>query len=103
VSEHEPYTHLRAAIDGGITCLDVSFYTPDLAVSVFCVDQVRACLDISSADGQVIISSTGGGPVTERDIALARELAHAGARYLAECERLYAKRRLRPGFAAHEG
>jgi hypothetical protein len=94
MNQHEPYTHIRAAIDDGITRLDVSFYTPDLAVTVFCVGQERACLDISSRDGQVIISSAGGGPVTEPDIALARDLANGAGRYLAECERLYAKQHL---------
>ncbi|MEU8272476.1 hypothetical protein AB0B89_35665 [Sphaerisporangium sp. NPDC049002] len=94
MSEREPYTQIRAAIDDGITRLDLSFYTPDLAVTVLCIGQERACLEISSRDGQVIVSSTGGGPVTERDIALARELANGAGRYLAECERLYAKRHL---------
>jgi hypothetical protein len=101
-NQREPYTHLRASIDDGTTCLDVSFYTPELAITVFCVDQQRACLDISSREGQVSISSTGGGPVTEADICLARELAHAAARYLSECERLYARRHISRGFTRTE-
>ncbi|MFC7384733.1 hypothetical protein [Sphaerisporangium rhizosphaerae] len=101
-NQREPYTHLRASIDDGTTRLDLSFYTPELAVTVFCVDQQRACLDISSREGQVSISSTGGGSVTEADIGLARELAHAAARYLSECERLYARRHMDLGFTRAE-
>ncbi|GAA2875320.1 hypothetical protein GCM10010517_36180 [Streptosporangium fragile] len=90
MNEHTPYTHVTAAIDEGITRLNVSFRTPYLRVMVLNVGDRRPVLGLYGSEGEVSISTTGGGPVTERDVTLARELADATARYLADCERLHA-------------
>ncbi len=37
------------------------------------------------------ISTTGAGPVTDADLATAREIFTAAARYLADCEQLHAE------------
>ena len=44
----------------------------------------------------MVISTTGGGPVTEQDVTLARQLADAAARYLADCERLHTEQSTNP-------
>ncbi|MGW4424925.1 hypothetical protein [Streptosporangium sp. NPDC004631] len=87
--EHKPYTYVTASIDERITRLGVSFHTADLSVMALTVGGVRPALSFGSSEGQVTISTTGGGPVTAADVALAREILQAAARYLAECERLH--------------
>ncbi|MET8050614.1 hypothetical protein ABZU75_23745 [Streptosporangium sp. NPDC005286] len=89
MSEHLPYTRAVVTFDEDGTRLDTSFRTPYLSVTVLGAEGGRPFLHLSSCEAQVIISTTGGGPVTERDVTLARQIAEAAARYLADCERLH--------------
>ncbi|WP_283139825.1 hypothetical protein [Rhizohabitans arisaemae] len=91
MSGHDPYTYVTATIGNGRTRLDVSFHTAKLDVHAFVVGNRRPCLDLSSEEALVSITTTGcGQPVTEQDVALARKIFNAAARYLADCERLHA-------------
>ncbi len=87
--EHKPYTYVTASIHEAITRLGVSFHTADLSVMALTIDDERPFLSIGSSAGEVSISTTGGGPVTAADLALAREIADVAARYRDECERLH--------------
>ena len=89
LDDHQPYTYVTATILDGNTRLGVSFHTADLSVIAMNIRGVRPCLCIGSAEGQLSISTTGGGPVTAQDVDLAREIADAAARYRDECERLH--------------
>ncbi|MBG0827550.1 hypothetical protein HS041_07210 [Planomonospora sp. ID67723] len=91
MSEHKPYTFVTTSIDADGTRLGVSFHTGDLAVTVLETERQRPILTISSAEARVSLSTTGGGPVTDQDVTLARRLADATARYLAMCEHLHAE------------
>ncbi|GAA2876039.1 hypothetical protein GCM10010517_37100 [Streptosporangium fragile] len=86
-----PYTYLRASIDGGVTRLAVSLYTADVGVLAAVTSDRRPFLDLSTSEAQISISTTGGGPVTAQDVALAREIVTAATRYLADCEHLHAE------------
>lgn len=83
-----PYTHLTLSLQDQTARLVVSFHTPKLLVSTLLVDGSRPMLDISTPEANVSISTTGGGPVTADDVAVAQKIFTAAARYLAECERL---------------
>lgn len=89
IDEHRPYTYLTASVDEGNVRLVASFYTADLGVMVLGVGGKRPTLGFYSAEGEVKISTTGAGPVTARDVLLAREIVSAATYYLAECERLH--------------
>ncbi|MGW4424545.1 hypothetical protein [Streptosporangium sp. NPDC004631] len=89
MSDHRPYTYLTATVQEGITRLGVSFHTADLSVMALTIGGVRPHLSFGGSEGQLSISTTGGGPVTAADLALAREIADAAARYRDECERLH--------------
>jgi hypothetical protein len=52
------------------------------------LDSGRPYLDISSNSADVTISTIAAGPVTPRDVEIARQIFEAAARYLADCERL---------------
>ncbi|WP_433248632.1 hypothetical protein ACQPYK_00880 [Streptosporangium sp. CA-135522] len=86
---YQPYTYITASIHEGNTRLGVSFHTADLSVLAMNVHGIRPYLYFGSAEGQLSISTTGGGPVTAADVDLAREIADAAARYRDECERLH--------------
>ncbi|MER7506699.1 hypothetical protein AB0L05_41815 [Nonomuraea pusilla] len=92
MSEHKPYTYVTTAIDQYGTRLGISFHTPDLWITVLGIDRQRPVLSVISGEAQMSICTTGGGPVTEQDVTLARQLADAAASYLAECERLHSAR-----------
>ena len=97
MSEHLPYTTSPlATLDEDGTRLGVSFHTPDLSVSCAGLPSERPFLEPSSREAQVSISTTGGGPVTEQDVTLAREIFNAAARYLADCERLHTEQSTDP-------
>ncbi|MFF5206622.1 hypothetical protein [Streptosporangium sp. NPDC000396] len=96
MNEYRPYTHASASIDENGTRLSVSFNTPDVSVKVLGAQRERPFLSLSTAEAWVSISTTGGGPVTERDVTLAREIFNAAARYLADCERLHAAQAITP-------
>ena len=63
----------------------------------------RPFLHLSSPEAQVVISTTGGGPVTDQDVTLARQIADAATRYLADCERIHAERSPPPGPESEQG
>ncbi|GHE30272.1 hypothetical protein GCM10017673_36170 [Streptosporangium violaceochromogenes] len=86
--EHKPYSYIVTTVCEGVTQVSVSFYTADLHLMVLGAEDGRPTLGLYGSEGQVTISTTGGGPVTPADVALAREIFQAAARYLAECERL---------------
>ncbi len=94
--EHQPYTRAVVTLDEDGTRLDTSFRTPYLSVTVLGTDGGRPFLTLSSREAQVVISTTGGGPVTERDVMLARQIANAAAHYLADCERLHTDQSTNP-------
>ncbi|MFF3440824.1 hypothetical protein [Streptosporangium sp. NPDC002721] len=100
--EHLPYTRAAVTLDDDGTRLDTSFRTPHLSVTVLGTDGGRPFLHLSSREAQVVISTTGGGPVTERDVTLARQIADAAARYLADCERLHTDQSTNPHQAESE-
>ncbi|GAA4182290.1 hypothetical protein GCM10022252_07990 [Streptosporangium oxazolinicum] len=91
MSEHKPYTYVTASIHEGVTRFNVSFYTSDMSAKALGGDGGRPFLTLSSAEAQMTVTTTGGGPVTEQDVTLAREIFTASARYLASCERLHAE------------
>ncbi|MER7129430.1 hypothetical protein [Streptosporangium saharense] len=94
--DYQPYTRLIASIHDGDTRLDVTFYTAELSVMAMTIQDIRPYLCVGSAEGQVAITTTGGGPVTSADVCLAREIATAAARYRDECERLHAVQAIVP-------
>ncbi|MEU0479356.1 hypothetical protein ABZ260_09260 [Streptosporangium sp. NPDC006013] len=94
--EHPPYTRAVVTLDEDGTRLDTSFRTPYLSVTVLGAKGGRPFLHLSSREAQVIISTTGGGPVTERDVTLARQITEAAARYLADRERLHTEQSTNP-------
>ncbi|MEU8386279.1 hypothetical protein [Streptosporangium sp. NPDC048865] len=96
MSEHIPYTHASVSIDEDGTRLDVSFYTPDVSARALGGGRDRPFLTLSSREAHVTVSTTGAGPVTEQDVNLARQIADAAARYLADCERLHADQATNP-------
>ncbi|MDP9863370.1 MULTISPECIES: hypothetical protein [Streptosporangium] len=93
MSEHIPYTHASVSLDEHGTQLNVSFHTPEVSVAVLGAQRERPFLSLSTAEATVTITTTGAGPVTEQDVTLARKIADAAARYLADCERLHTERR----------
>ncbi|GIH91176.1 hypothetical protein ACFFMN_09280 [Planobispora siamensis] len=97
MSEHKPYTYVTTSIDKDTTRLGIDFYTADLWVSVLDIGGKRPALTVSSREARVLVSSTGGGPITDQDLRIAREIADAAARYLADCERLHAAQTVIPG------
>ncbi|WP_440082707.1 hypothetical protein [Streptosporangium sp. LJ11] len=94
--EHLPYTRAVVTLDEDGTRLDTSFRTPHLSVMALVADGGRPFLHLSSREAQVIVSTTGGGPVTEQDVMLARQIADVAARYLADCERLHTEQSTNP-------
>ncbi|MGW7481538.1 hypothetical protein ACWGH8_23400 [Nonomuraea muscovyensis] len=85
-----PYTYVTLSVQpDSAPRLAVSFHTADLRVRAGVLDKPRPYLEISSAEADVAISTTGAGPVTNADLHIARQLFDAAARYLADCERLH--------------
>ena len=94
--DYQPYTRVIASVHDGDTRLDVAFYTAELSVMAMTIQGIRPYLCVGSAEGQLAITTTGGGPVTSADLDLAREIADAATRYRDECERLYAVQAIVP-------
>jgi hypothetical protein len=89
--KRDPYTFVSLSLDSGEQSrLSVSFHTGDMSISASAVDSGRPYLSLSSSEATVTVSTIGAGPVTDGDLAIARRLHNAAARYLADCERLYA-------------
>ncbi|MEV7907790.1 hypothetical protein, partial [Streptomyces anulatus] len=88
--DYQPYTRVIASIHDGTTQLGISFHTAELSVLAMTIQGIRPYLCVGSAEGELAITTTGGGPVTAADLALAREIADAATRYRDECERLHA-------------
>ncbi|WP_283138818.1 hypothetical protein [Rhizohabitans arisaemae] len=91
MSGRDPYTYVTASLKKKEMHLEVSFYTPDLVANAWVIEDRRPYLSLRSDEAAVSVSSAGGGPVSARDVTLAREIYNAAARYLADCERLYAE------------
>jgi hypothetical protein len=91
MSEREPYTYVTTIIQDGVARLGIDFHTPDVLVQALRARSVRPFLHLSTAEAQVTFTTTGGGPVTEKDLTLAREIFNAAALYLADCERMRAE------------
>lgn len=86
-----PYTYVTVTLEPDCDPrVSVSYQTGELRIRASVLDAKRPYLSIEAARGVVSISTTGAGPVTDQDITVARELFHAAARYLADCERLRA-------------
>ncbi|MGW0202090.1 hypothetical protein [Nonomuraea sp. NPDC003201] len=86
-----PYTYVTLSMrPDDAPHLGVSFYTPRLRVSSgLLLSNPRPFLEFTSHEAHVHISTTGAGRVTDADLATAREIFNAAARYLADCERLH--------------
>jgi len=93
VTEHRPYTYVTLSMRPESTPqVGVSFHTPGLKVCAgLLLNKPRPYLEFSSHEANVHISTTGAGPVTDADLAIAREIFAAAARYLADCEQLHAE------------
>ncbi|MCA2229015.1 hypothetical protein [Nonomuraea aurantiaca] len=88
---NQPYTYTTLAMYGNDKPqLSVHFHTSDMRVGTLLVEGLRPVVHLSTCEADVMISTTGGGPVTDQDVSLARELLDAATRYLADCERLRA-------------
>ncbi|MER6949978.1 hypothetical protein ABZ297_44620 [Nonomuraea sp. NPDC005983] len=86
----DPYTYVTLSVHGDEKPqMHVSFHTPEISVNLLTVEDVRPVLHLSTREADVMISTTGAGPVTDHDVTLAREIFNAAAQYLADCERLY--------------
>ncbi|MEU8268536.1 hypothetical protein AB0B89_15370 [Sphaerisporangium sp. NPDC049002] len=87
----DPYTYITVSVGPDrAPRVGVAFYTGELRIYTATLGDTRPLLSFGAAEGDVSISTTGAGPVTEQDVTVARELFQAAARYLADCERLYA-------------
>ncbi|MEV4363284.1 hypothetical protein [Nonomuraea sp. NPDC049625] len=88
-----PYTYVTLSVRPESTPhVGVSFHTSDLKVRAgLLLSGPRPYLEFNSQEADVHISTTGAGPVTDADLAIAREIFAAAARYLAECEQLHAE------------
>ncbi|MFG1708693.1 hypothetical protein ACFLIM_36400 [Nonomuraea sp. M3C6] len=86
-----PYTYVTLSMrPDSAPHVGVSFHTPGLRVSAgMLLSNPRPYLEFSSSEADVHISTTAAGPVTDADLATAREIFNAAARYLADCERLH--------------
>jgi hypothetical protein len=51
----------------------------------------RPYLALESDEADVTVTTTGSGPVTAKDLDIARQIFSAAARYLADCERMHAE------------
>ncbi|GGO62587.1 hypothetical protein [Nonomuraea cavernae] len=90
MSDLDPYTYVTLSMrPGSAPRLGVSFHTAELRVRAGMLDTPRPFLEFCSGEAEVSISTTGGGPVCDSDVATAREIFNAAARYLADCERLH--------------
>ncbi|WP_433250470.1 hypothetical protein ACQPYK_04210 [Streptosporangium sp. CA-135522] len=96
MSEHLPYTIASVSLDEDGTRLSISFNTPEVLVTALGAQRERPFLSLSTTEANVTITTTGSGPVTERDVTLARKIADAAARYLADCEQLHAAQAATP-------
>ncbi|PZG20922.1 hypothetical protein [Nonomuraea aridisoli] len=99
--EHTPYTYVTVSLRPEATPhVGVSFHTADLKVRAgLLFDKPRPYLELCSHEAAVHLSTTGAGPVTHADLATARELFTAAARYLADCEQLHAEQPASPDAA----
>lgn len=88
-----PYTYVTLSLRPEATPhVGVSFHTPGLKVRAgLLLNSPRPYLELYSTEANVHISTTGAGPVTDADLATAREIFNAAARYLADCEQLHAE------------
>lgn len=85
----DPYTDVRLLLSSGHPAnVGIAFYSPDVRASAWVLESGRPYFAISSPSVDVTISTTAAGPVTPRDVEIARQIAQAASRYLAECERL---------------
>lgn len=88
-----PYTYVTLSMrPDSDPHVGVSFHTPGLRVSSgMLLSNPRPYLELSSREANVHVSTTAAGPVSDADLAIAREIFNAAARYLADCERLHAQ------------
>ena len=88
---HGPYTHVSMSIDlGQRPRIGVSFYASITRARARLLESGRPYLVLESDEADVMVSTTGAGPVTAEDLDIARQIFNAAARYLADCERLHA-------------
>ena len=86
----KPYTYVTLSIDDDRSPrLGVSFHTPMLQASTLMVGNERPCLFLETREAQVSVSPSGEGSITGQDVATARAIFNAAARYLSDCERLH--------------
>ncbi|MGV9325257.1 hypothetical protein [Streptosporangium sandarakinum] len=86
-----PHIYLTGVLRNGLTRLDLSFSTPDVGVVAAVTTSGRPFLNLATSEAQVTITTTGGGPVTASDVALAKEIAAAAVRYLGDCVRIHSE------------
>ncbi|TDD24590.1 hypothetical protein [Nonomuraea diastatica] len=69
--------------------ISVAFNSAQLRARAWLGDSGKPCFDLDTSDASVTVSTVG--PVTDDDLAVAREIFNAAARYLAGCERLHSE------------
>ncbi|WP_432869278.1 hypothetical protein [Microbispora rosea] len=85
----DPYTYVTLSLSPGApTNVGISFYSPELRARSSMLNSGRPYLAINSNSVDVTVSTTAAGPVTPRDVEIARQISQAASRYLADCERL---------------
>ncbi|MGW5490342.1 hypothetical protein ACWEU6_34320 [Streptosporangium sandarakinum] len=87
----DPYTYLTGVLHNGTTRLDLTFSTPDIGVLTAVTASGRPFLKLTTSEAQITITTTGSGPVTASDVALAKEIAAAAVRYLGDCVRIHSE------------
>ena len=85
-----PYTYVTMVMTADKRpSLNIAFHTADLWIDGSVIDDRRSYLSLNTSEARVAVTTTGGGAVTDADLATARKLASAAARYLADCKRLH--------------
>jgi len=87
-----PYTHLSMSINSGERPrIGISFYASITRARARVLESGRPYLALESDEADVTVTTTGSGPVTAKDLDIARQIFSAAARYLADCERMHAE------------
>ncbi|GIH64783.1 hypothetical protein [Microbispora siamensis] len=85
----DPYTYVTLSLSPGNPAnVGISFYSPELRAGASVLDSGRPYFAITSPSVDVTVSTTAAGPVTPRDVEIARQIVQAASHYLAGCERL---------------
>ena len=88
----QPYTLLSMSIDPGERPrIRISLCGSIIRARARVLESGRPYLALESDEADVTVTTTGSGPVTAKDLDIARQIFSAAARYLADCERMHAE------------